>query len=420
MTTIPVTCDPERKLDRVPLSKIEPFQGDLKSLGDVEYAKLKQSISEKGFIVPCFAWRNGSGKWKLLDGHQRVRVIKQEKWKLDGGIPIVEIEATDEKDAKEKLLAIVSRYGRVDGQGLYEFLDGSGIDLEEWTVPDLPDLNIDEWLDEFVREPVAAPGDPEAVPEVPEEATTQPGDLWVLGNHRVLCGDATSADDVEKLMDGAVPTLMVTDPPYGVEYEGGQVHTGIWQSDPNKKKRERIISDDDIEIVADALLTARKFLASGAWYVWYADVNAESIYAAIRKSGYAVRSAIIWNKLKARFASPMAHYCQKHEACLYAVRDTANFIGASNETTVWDIEQLKKNNLHPTQKPLECMERPIANHEGDVYDPFLGSGTTLIAAEKQNRRCFGLEIDPRYVDVVVKRWEDYTGKTAVLEQSKAA
>ena len=151
MTTIPITCDPERKLDRVPLSELEPFQGGLKSLGDVEYAKLKQSISEKGFIVPCFAWRNGSDKWKLLDGHQRVRVIRQEKWKLDGGIPIVEIEATDEKDAKEKLLAIVSRYGRVDGQGLYEFLDGSGIDLEEWTVPDLPDLNIDEWLDEFVR-----------------------------------------------------------------------------------------------------------------------------------------------------------------------------------------------------------------------------------------------------------------------------
>ena len=105
---------------------------------------------------------------------------------------------------------------------------------------------------------------------------------------------------------------------------------------------------------------------------------------------------------------------------MYAVRDTANFIGASNETTVWDIEQLKKNNLHPTQKPLECMERPIANHEGDVYDPFLGSGTTLIAAEKQHRRCFGLEIDPRYVDVIVKRWEDYTGKTAEVAQSKAA
>ena len=189
---IPVSCDPKGKLDRVPLDQIEEFQGNLKSLGKTEYAKLKQSITEKGFCVPCFAWRNGSDKWKLLDGHQRVRVIRNEGWKIDGGIPIVEIAAEDERDAKEKLLAIVSRYGRVEGQGLYEFIDGTGIDLEEWTVPDLPDLDLDSWLDEFIRDPDVPPGDPEAVPEVPEEATTQRGDLWVLGDHRVLCGDATS------------------------------------------------------------------------------------------------------------------------------------------------------------------------------------------------------------------------------------
>ncbi len=141
---IPVTCDPEGKLDRVPLDELEEFQGNLKSLGKTEYAKLKQSITEKGFIVPCFAWRNGSDKWKLLDGHQRVRVIRTEGWEIDGGIPIVEIAAEDERDAKEKLLAIVSRYGRVEGQGLYEFLDGTGIDLEQWAVPDLPDLDLVE------------------------------------------------------------------------------------------------------------------------------------------------------------------------------------------------------------------------------------------------------------------------------------
>ena len=149
---VPVTCDPEGKLDRVPLDQLEEFQGNLKSLGKTEYAKLKQSIAEKGFIVPVFAWRNGSDKWKLLDGHQRIRVIRNEGWEIDGGIPIVEIAATDEKDAKEKLLAIVSRYGRVEGQGLYEFLDGTGIDLEQWAVPDLPDLDLDAWLDEFKRE----------------------------------------------------------------------------------------------------------------------------------------------------------------------------------------------------------------------------------------------------------------------------
>ena len=189
---IPVTCDPKGRLDRVSLDEIEEFQGGLKSLSEIEYGKLKQSIAEKGFIVPCFAWRNGSSKWKLLDGHQRVRVIRKEGWQLDGGLPVVEVVAENERDAKEKLLAIVSRYGRVEGQGLYEFIDGTGIDLEQWAVPDLPDLDLDSWLDEFMRDP-AALGDPEAVPEVPEEPTTQRGDLWVLGDHRVLCGDVRQA-----------------------------------------------------------------------------------------------------------------------------------------------------------------------------------------------------------------------------------
>ena len=149
---IPVKCDPHGKLDRVPLDQIEEFQGNLKSLGKTEYNKLKQSIAEKGFIVPVFAWRNGSSKWQLLDGHQRLRVIRKEGWQIDGGIPIVEVVADNERDAKEKLLVIIGRYGRIEGQGLYEFLDGTGIDLEEWTVPDLPDLDLESWHDEFIRD----------------------------------------------------------------------------------------------------------------------------------------------------------------------------------------------------------------------------------------------------------------------------
>ena len=149
---IPVRCDPEGRLERVSLDEIEEFQGSLKSLGTREYEKLRQSIVEKGFIAPCFAWRNGSTQWKLLDGHQRVRLLRQEGWELDGGLPIVQIEADNEQDAKEKLLVIVGRYGRIDPQGLYEFVSDTGIDLDEWRVPDLPDLDMESWLNEFVRE----------------------------------------------------------------------------------------------------------------------------------------------------------------------------------------------------------------------------------------------------------------------------
>ena len=413
---IPVSCDPEGKLDRVPLDQIEEFQGNLKSLGKTEYAKLKQSITEKGFCVPCFAWRNGSGRWKLLDGHQRVRVIRNEGWEIDGGIPIVEIAAEDERDAKEKLLAIVSRYGRVEGQGVYEFIDGTGIDLEQWAVPDLPDLDLDAWLDEFMRDPEVPQGDPEAVPEVPEEATTQPGDLWVLGDHRVLCGDATSVDDVEKLMGGEVATLMVTDPPYGVEYDP-EWRAEVNNDGPNSGRAIGKVQNDDRAEWTDAWSLYEGDVA----YVWHADRYSPVVAKSLEECNLELRYLIVWAKQRHTFGR--GHYHHKHEPCWCVVRRgrTANWNGDQTQTTLWEIDNNRNNETgHSTQKPLECMERPIANHEGNVYDPFLGSGTTLIAAEKQGRRCFGLEIEPKYVDVIVKRWEDYTGKTAVLEQNKAA
>jgi len=199
---------------------------------------------------------------------------------------------------------------------------------------------------------------------------------------------------------------MVTDPPYGVAYEGGQVNT---------KKRERLKSDEEPDVFAPALACAQKIMPEGAWYVWHAGKHAEPVYASIRECGYDVRSLIVWHKLKAHYGAPSAHYCQKHEPCLYAVNGSAGFIGPSNEVTVWEIEQPSRNEFHPTQKPIECMARAIRNHDAPiVYDPFLGSGTTLVAAEQLDRRCFGMEIDPSYCDVIVKRWENLTGEKAVL------
>jgi len=214
-----------------------------------------------------------------------------------------------------------------------------------------------------------------------------------------MCGDSTKAEDVARLMRGEKVTLMVTDPPYGVGYEGGQANT---------EKRERIVADDDTAIFGEALRIASKAMPSGAWYIWHAGRCAEPVYAAVRENGYEARSLLVWNKIDAHYGAPSAHYCQKHEPCLYAVRGSAGFVGPSNEVTVWDIKQPHQNELHPTQKPIECMARPIRNHDAPiVLDPFLGSGTTLIAAEKLNRTCYGMEIDPKYCDVIIKRYCDY-------------
>jgi DNA modification methylase len=197
---------------------------------------------------------------------------------------------------------------------------------------------------------------------------------------------------------------MVTDPPYGVAYEGGQV---------NSKKREKLESDDVPDIFAPALACAKTIMPDGAWYVWHADKHAEPVYASIRECGFDIRALIVWHKLKAHYGAPSAHYCQKHEPCLYAVKGSANFIGPSNEVTVWEIDQPSRNEFHPTQKPIECMARAIRNHDAPlIYDPFLGSGTTLIAAEQLGRKCYGMEISPAYCDVIVKRWEMLTGKKA--------
>ena len=242
------------------------------------------------------------------------------------------------------------------------------------------------------------------IPEPPADPITKPGDLWLLGDHRLLCGDSTKAEDVAQLMDGETPRLMVTDPPYGVAYEGGQV---------NAKKRERLQSDDVPDVFAPALACAKTIMPDGAWYVWHAGKHAEPVYASIRQCGYDIRALIVWHKLKAHYGAPSAHYCQKHEPCLYAVNGSAGFVGPSNEVTVWEIEQPSRNEFHPTQKPIECMARAIRNHDATlVYDPFLGSGTTLIAAEQLGRKCYGMEISPAYCDVIVKRWEALTGKQA--------
>jgi DNA modification methylase len=244
------------------------------------------------------------------------------------------------------------------------------------------------------------------VPEPPADPITKPGDLWILGEHRLLCGDSTKAEDVAMLMDGETPRLMVTDPPYGVSYDGGQV---------NSKKRERLHGDEIPEVFGPALMCAKSVMPEGAWYIWHAGKYAEPVYSAIRQCEYDVRSLIVWHKLKAHYGAPSAHYCQKHEPCLYAVNGSAGFIGPSNEVTVWEIDQPSRNEFHPTQKPIECMARAIRNHNSSiVYDPFLGSGTTLIAAEQLGRKCYGMEIDPTYCDVIVKRWETLTGRKATL------
>jgi DNA modification methylase len=243
------------------------------------------------------------------------------------------------------------------------------------------------------------------------------GDLWTLGRHRVLCGDATCAADVEQVLGAVRPHLMVTDPPYGVEYDAE------WRSDQSVAATLRhpkpgavgpITNDQQV----DWRLAWTLFPGDVA-YVWHAGVKIPEAAASLVASGYDIRALIIWGKR--HFAVGRGHYHHQHEPCFYAVRKgrTGHWNGDRSQTTLWDIDKPTRSETgHSAQKPVECMRRPIENNSSPgqaVYDPFLGSGTTIIAAEMTARSCLGLEIEPAYVDVIVRRWQDFTGDKAMLD-----
>ena len=378
----------------IEISKLIPDQANARKHNDKNMDAIVASLSRFGQRSPIVVQRQGM---IVRAGNGRLEAAKRLSWSHIAAVIV------DESSVDATAFAIAdnrtAELAEWDESVLAGLLDS--LDPEDLKVTGFSEKDLQVILNEQLPDPVQ-----DEVPEPPADPITKPGDLWILGQHRLLCGDSTKAEDVARLMDGENPRLMVTDPPYGVAYEGGQVNT---------KKREKLQSDDMPDVFAPALACAKTIMPQGAWYIWHAGKYAEPVYAAIRQCGYETRSLIVWHKLKAHYGAPSAHYCQKHEPCLYAVNGSAGFIGPSNEVTVWEIEQPSRNEFHPTQKPIECMARAIRNHDATlIYDPFLGSGTTLIAAEQLGRKCYGMEISPQYCDVIVKRWETLTGKKATL------
>lgn len=253
--------------------------------------------------------------------------------------------------------------------------------------------------------------DPVEVPEA--EPITQPGELIILGEHRLLCGDATNPNDVHRVLNRREPFLMVTDPPYGVDYDPKwRLEVGL--NKEHQTRAEGVVTNDD-----NASWQAAWDLFPGTVaYVWHGGLHSSVVAADLEASKFEIRSQIIWVKTSLVIGRGAYHW--RHEPCWYASRGTADWIGDRKQSTVWEIPNMHRTQgdvddgktVHSTQKPIECMARAIKNHSGEVYDPFLGSGTTLIACERLGRRCTGLEISPAYCDVIVDRWERVTGNKA--------
>jgi DNA modification methylase len=238
--------------------------------------------------------------------------------------------------------------------------------------------------------------------ELQQKWQTERGQLWVIGKHRLLCGDSTNAEDVARLLEDDKPALMVTDPPYGVEYDPA------WRNEAAEKgliafaaSREGAVDNDDRIDWTEAW----QLSPADVVYCWHADRHASAVQVSLESANFEIRSQVIW--AKPRFVISRGHYHWQHEPCWYAVRKgaTAEWIGDRSQTTLWEIPMLDDTDQksHGTQKPTECMARGIRNHAGDVYDPFGGSGTTMVASENLNRRCYMMEISPAYCAVILER-----------------
>jgi len=377
--------------------------------GDVE--AIKKSLAVNGWYGSVVV---NTGTKHILAGNHRVMAAKALGWET---VPVQWVDVTPEEELR--ILVVDNRTTRIGQDDTTKITDilaelantPIGLDGTGYGAADL-DALIDELAG--MTEPAELLTDPDEVPE-DVETRCKLGDLWILGRHRLLCGDSTKADDVARLMDGDTPFLMVTDPPYGVEYDPNWRNEMDRQNGkPYGERAVGLVTNDD---KADWTETWKLFPGDVA-YVWHADSKSPTVAANLQAAGFELRNLIVW--AKSNFSISRGHYHHKHEPCWYVFRTgkTSKFIGDRSQTTLWQIDKpMKSETGHSTQKPLECMAIPQRNHGSEsVYDPFLGSGTTLIAAEQLGRKCYGMEISPKYCDVIIQRWENATGQKAVLDE----
>ena len=267
--------------------------------------------------------------------------------------------------------------------------------------------------------------DEDATPEPPETPVTVLGDVWLLGKHRLMCGDSCSVDAVEKLMAGGQADMLITDPPYNVAYGGAGGNAANKNKVDGGKRNTQTILNDDMsddafrQFLRDAFTTATTVMKPGAvFYIWHADSEGYNFRGACRDAGLTVRQCLIWKKSQLVMGRQDYHW--KHEPCLYGWKDGAGHLWAADrkQTTILEFDKPSTNDVHPTMKPVALFEYQMLNNTKGadvVLDLFGGSGTTAIACEKHGRHARLMELDPKYCDVICKRWMEFSGKTAILE-----
>lgn len=390
---------------QVRVADLIPYARNARTHSDEQVAKLAASIREFGFLNPVIT----DGENGILAGHGRI--LAAQKLGLES-VPAIEAAHLTEAQRRAYILAdnrLALDAGWDEDMLKIELadLDADGFDL------DLTGFDMGE-IGKLMDEPREGLTDPDATPEARDEAVTVPGDVWLLGRHRLVCGDSTDADVVAKCLGGVEPHLMVTDPPYGVEYDADWRNSAL--GSPIGGRAVGKVHNDDRADWREAWALFPGDVA----YVWCAPgpLNC-TVHDSLADSGLVPRMQIVW--AKSQFAIGRGHYHAQHENCWYAVKKgkASNWQGDRKQSTLWQIDKPRKSETgHSTQKPVECMKRPIENNSSPgqaVYDPFSGSGTTIIAGEMTGRYVHAIEISPAYVDVAIRRWQEFTGQAATLE-----
>jgi DNA modification methylase len=395
-----------KELRRVKASELHPNPKNWRTHPKQQLDALRGILAEVGFAGAELARELPDGSLQLIDGHARAEIAG------DAEIPVLILDVTESE--ADKILATFDPLGSMaeaDAGKLEELLREVQTGSEALAEM-LAELAEDNGILDSLGGTEVTEDD---VPEPPVDPITKPGDLWILGKHRVLCGDSTKAADVGRLMDGVKADIMFTDPPYGVDYSGGVQFDGKGGAVTNNRER---LANDNTTAIYPAFLPIALAVVDGPCYMWFADSKARDVYNAVHDNGCEVHALIIWHKTNATYAAMNAQYKQRHEPCLYFKPrgSTLRWCGETTEATVWNQDRDGINEFHPTQKPVALAAKALKNHEAaTVLDMFCGSGSTLIAAEQLGRKCYGMEISPQYCDVIVKRWENLTGKKAVLE-----
>jgi len=387
------------KLERAavlkPFAWFKPYAKNARKHSAEQISQIAASIKKWGWTNPILADEHGG----IVAGHGRLQAAAELGLT---SIPTIIMAGWSEDEKRAYVLA--DNQIALNASWDFEILSAELKDLSGFEF-DLAGLGFD-------LGPPAKPThltDPDQIPDEPKRPISQMGDIWIMGDHKIICGDSTKSEDVSALLSGAKPHLMVTDPPYGVEYDAKNARPISRNSATG-----RVLNDDTADWAA-----AYALFPGDVAYVWHAMLYADVVSGGLKEHQFIIRAEIVW--AKSQLVMSRGHYHPQHESCWYAVRKggTGHWSGDRKQTTLWDIAKPQKSETgHSTQKPVECMKRPMENNSkpGDlVYEPFSGSGTSIIAGEMTGRCVLAVELNPAYVDMAVTRWQNFTGKDATLQ-----